>query len=131
VNQRLKHINRITQERRIIKVISKYGLPKSQVLELNSQFAERKPEEGVNYYYYNGPLDSKTREFCSLMLKIDKVFSEEEINRISDELGYDVLAYCGSFYCRHQWIKFRGKRIFTPKPTAREIRKLINRGIEV
>lgn len=130
MNSRLNSIKRITQERRIIKVISKYGLPKSQVLELTSQFADRTPEEGVNYYYYNGPLDEKTRQFCRLMLKIDKVFSEEEINKISDELGYSVIEYMGSYGCRHQWIRFRGKRIYTPKPTIREIRKLINEGIE-
>jgi len=64
------------------------------------------------------------------MLKIDKVFSQSEIDRISDELGYDVLVYCGSYNCRHQWIRFRGKRINTPVPTSRQIRKLINDGIE-
>ena len=130
VESRLQLFKRLKQEREILSVLSKYGIPKSHVIEVKSEFADRKPEAGVNYYYYNGPLDAKTRKFCRLMLKIDKVFSEEEINKVSDELGYPVLEYCGSYGCRHQWIRFRGNRIYTPKPTVREIRKLINDGIE-
>ena len=108
----------------------KYGTPKNQVEILELNFASRKPEDGEAYYYYNGPLDDKTRQFCSLMLHIDKVFSETEIQKISDELNYDVLKYMGSYNCRHQWIRFRGRIISTPPPTMREVRKLINAGIE-
>lgn len=123
-------IIRLNEERKILSVFSKYGVERSKVVQLTETFAYRKPESGESYYYYNGPLDDKTRNFCRLMLKIDKVFSQEEIDKISEELGYDVLEYCGSYNCRHQWIRFRGNRIFTPKPTIREIRKLINQGIE-
>lgn len=127
---KLTSFKTFSRERQIVKVLRKYGVSRSLVEEIPQGFADRKPEEGVNYYYYNGPLDKKTRSFCRLMLKIDKVFSEEEINKISEELGYSVLEYCGSFGCRHQWIRFRGRRINTPKPTVREIRKLINDGVE-
>ena len=128
----IQDIKQAHREISLLKLLrsTKYGIPRNQVEELTENFADRKPEEGMNYYYYNGPLDEKTRKFCVLMLNIDKVFSEEEIDKISEELNYSVLKYKGSYNCRHDWIIFRGKRIYTPPPTVREIRKLINNGIE-
>lgn len=126
----INRFKRMSFERNLITVLKKYGTPRKNIQELPTEFASRKPEEGQEYYYYNGPLDEKTRAFCRLMLKIDKVFSLDEINKISEELNYPVLKYKGSYNCRHQWIRFRGKIISTPKPTVREIRKLINNGIE-
>jgi hypothetical protein len=115
----------------ILRLLRKTGYSKSEVETLPENFAERKPEDGLTYWYYSGPLDGKTRAFCRLMLKIDKVFSDEQIAKISEELGYDVLEYMGAYNCRHTWIRFRGKLILTPNPTIREIRKLINDGVEV
>lgn len=126
----IQRFKQIQFERKLFSVLKKYGTPRSQVEQFTTDFADRKPEEGQEYYYYVGPNDEKTRPFCKLMLKIDKVFSLEEINKISDELNYPVLKYKGSYNCRHEWVRFRGKRIYTPKPTVREIRKLINSGIE-
>ncbi len=130
--EKLHSIVRAGRECELLKLLrsDKYGIPRSEVEEITENFADRKPEEGMNYYYYSGPLDEKTRPFCSLMLTIDKVFSEEEIAKISEELNYSVLKYKGSYKCRHDWIKFRGKRIYTPAPTQRDIRKLINKGIQ-
>lgn len=118
-------------EKDIISLLRKVGHKSSEVEKLPTELAERKPEKGEDYYYYLGPLDKKTREFCSTILKLDKVFSKSQIDYISEELGYDVLVYCGSFNCRHNWIKFRGRVISTPPPTVGQIRKIINRGIEV
>jgi hypothetical protein len=131
----LTEVRRLAQHKRetqLYKILnsSHMGLPKNSVIEVKEEFANRKPEQGMHYFYYSGPLDDKTREFCKLMLNIDKVFSEEEINKISEELNYDVLKYEGSYNCRHKWVRFRGKIISTPSPTMREIRKLINNGIE-
>lgn len=127
---RFEQIARFRTEMLVIELCKKIGTPRSQIQEIKEELADRPKEDGVRYYYYNGPLDDKTRPFCKLMLKIDKVFSDEEIQYISDNLGYSVLQYKGSYNCRHQWIQFRGKRINTPKPTQRDIRKLINNGIE-
>ena len=129
------HINRLRQvalEIRMFELLSRdgFGTKKSLIEEVKGEFAWRKPEEGMDYFYYSGPDDDKTRPFCKLMLKIDKVFSTEEIDKIGEELNYDVLKYKGSYNCRHKWVRFRGKRISTPPPTMREIRKLINNGIE-
>lgn len=126
----LNRFKKLAFERELLKLLSKCGVKRSEVEEIPKEFADRKPEEGVEYYYYVGPNDDKTRAFCKLMLKLDKVFSIDEISYISEELNYPVLEYKGSYNCRHNWVRFRGKRIFTPKPTVREIRKLINSGIE-
>lgn len=128
---RLQQLKRRKTDLHLISLVKKYGIPRSQVEEITQEFANRIPEKGVNYYYYIGPNDAKTRSFCKLMLKIDKVFTEEEIQYMSDELGYPVIEYCGSYGCRHGWVKFRGRVITTPKPTQREIRRLLNEGLEV
>jgi hypothetical protein len=129
VEKRLQTFKRIKIEHEIIKAMRRTGYNRSEIEVIPDAFADRKPEEGQVYYYYNGPLDHKTRPFCRLMLKIDKVFSKEQIEYMSAELGYPVLEYAGSFGCRHHWVKFIGKVISTPNPTQREIRKLINSGI--
>ncbi len=130
LEQRIQTFKRLKLELQLFELLKNTGVSRSLVEELPQEFANRNPEKGVNYYYYNGPLDAKTRPFCKLMLKIDKVFTEEQINYISEELNYPVLEYKGSFGCRHQWIKFRGRIINTPQPTQRDIRKLINSGVE-
>lgn len=128
----LESLIQLKKEEQIIKLLSsdKFGTNKNFVIELKESFASRTPEKGQSYFYYSGPDDDKTRPFCKLMLKIDKVFSQEEIDKISEELNYDVLEYRGSYNCRHKWVRFRGKIISTPAPTMRNIRQLINNGIE-
>lgn len=132
ISKRINALKRVKIEADIVRVMRRTGYKRSQieVLPAGQMFADRKPVPGTNYFYYNGPLDEKTRAFCRLLLKLDKVFSDEQIQSMSDELGYDVLEYCGSYNCRHQWIQFRGKFINTPDPTLRQIRVIINNGIE-
>lgn len=116
-------------EKKLLDLIKKFGRPISEVQEIPHQLAARKPKEGEDYYYYIGPNDQKTREFCKEMLRIDKVFSETDIDIMSNYLNYDVLKYKGSYNCRHNWIKFRGKVITTPEPTVRQIKSLVSKGI--
>lgn len=94
-------------------------IPEEQI-----ELAERKAKPGKSYYYYDGPFDEKNRAFCHDMLVFDKVFSEDEIGFLSSNLGYDVLKYKGSYNCRHKWIKFKGKVIYTPPPTPNQMRVL-------
>lgn len=128
---RIQHLRRIKLERDVFACLQKYGVKRSSVEQITEEFANRTPEEGRQYWYYSGPLDDKTRAFCKRMLTIAKVFSDEEIQKISDELNYDVLQFNGAYNCRHSWIRFRGKIISTPAPTVRDIRKLINDGITI
>lgn len=128
--QKLSRVKKLAFERKFFSLANKLGTPRKKVELFTSEYANRIPEKGMDYYYYMGPLDEKTRDFCKHMLKIDKVFSKEEIDYMSAELNYPVLEYGGSYGCRHQWVKFRGRIISTPKPTQREIRRLINNGME-
>ena len=117
-------------EKRLMEISQKLGIEKSKILEIPIELASRKPKEGEDYYYYSGPLDEKTREFCSHMINLDKVFSSTDIDIMSNYLNYDVLKYKGSYNCRHKWVRFRGKIISTPEPTVRQIRILVNKGIK-
>ena len=62
-------------------------------------------------YYYEGPFDSKNRDFCRVMMQKDLLFRWEDINMMSqnvvnDEFGYyDIFAYKGSYSCRHHFVK--------------------------
>jgi hypothetical protein len=66
-------------------------------------------------YKYVGPRDSKNRDFCALMLDLDKVYRKEDINNMSlsgvntgfgagpKNNYYDIFLYKGGKYCRHSW----------------------------
>lgn len=128
----ISEIRRLRTEVELLKIFSNQntGIKKSFVRECKDEFADRKANPFINYYYYTGPLDEKTRPFCRKMLLMDKVFSEDEINIISNKLNYDVLVYMGSYNCRHEWVKFSGKIITTTKPTNRQLGDLGRIGIK-
>jgi hypothetical protein len=60
-------------------------------------------------YKYEGPRDSKNRDFCARMLSKNLVFRKEDINELSvsaenSEFGfYDIFKWRGSYNCRHVW----------------------------
>ena len=57
-------------------------------------------------YEYSGPNDEKTRDFCSEVLSLNRLYTEEEIkNGLSNpEFGnYSIWDYKGSYGCRHVW----------------------------
>lgn len=101
-------------------------------------FKDVKVNPGDEYYVYTGP--QAERDFCKFMLKIDKVFSIEEINTLSTLMGYDVFRYepgpimpnggPGGPNCKHKWRRFRGKFIVSGNvPTNRQIDVLINKSV--
>lgn len=60
------------------------------------------------------PLKGMSREFCTEMIKINRVYTRAEINQISQAVGRDVWRYRGGWYhdpetgrnqpsCRHYW----------------------------
>lgn len=131
--ERVKEIKKALNtkfESEFINLLSRYGVPADTVEILPELMANRKPEPGETYYYYVGPNDEKTREFCKHVLTIDKVFSLTDIEIMSNYLNYDVLKYKGSYNCRHSWVRFRGKSISTPEPTTNQIRSLVRKGIK-
>lgn len=66
---------------------------------------------------YAGPQDSKNRSFCAEMLKLNKIYSREEIDALNNDMkeyNTDVWKYKGGWYhnpefdqnfpqCRHFW----------------------------
>ncbi len=80
--------------------------------------ARKADEAGLTYYRYFGPNDSVTRPFCDYVLgdvaklpkrvqvpvqRDSRVYTRDEIDRMSNGQGLDVLTYCGGWNCRHQW----------------------------
>lgn len=72
--------------------------------------------ERIYRYKYSGPVDSKNRSFCSKIMRMDKLYRKEDINKmtISGEnsqfaqkgsFTYDIFKYAGGKYCRHKWVK--------------------------
>jgi hypothetical protein len=64
----------------------------------------------------SGIIDSRSRPFCREMVRLDKIFTREEISRISFQLRYSVFKYAGSYGCRHMW-----QKVFLPKRPKGEI----------
>lgn len=59
-------------------------------------------------YEYNGPVDDRTRDFCSEVMSLGRIYTEEEIkNGLSNpEFGnYSIWDYKGSYGCRHKWVR--------------------------
>ena len=60
-------------------------------------------------YQYDGPVDSKNRDFCAKMMEAKLLFRKEDINSLSvanenKEFGfYDIFKWRGSYNCRHTW----------------------------
>ncbi len=77
-----------------------------EIIDIN-HYAKIDPNK--SFYYYDGPLDDKTRNFCATLLLQGKFYSQKEIDYLSNRLGYNVDLYCGSYGCRHQWKRARIK----------------------
>lgn len=59
-------------------------------------------------------LKGESREFCQTLMGLNRLYTRDDINRISGVEGYDVFAYRGGWYhnpdtkknepgCRHEW----------------------------
>ena len=55
---------------------------------------------GVKRFRYFGP--PAEREFC--FERLNNVYTIEQIRRMDNGHGLEVLYYCGGFRCRHQWL---------------------------
>lgn len=87
-------------------------LPDGLELELiTDRLTLKELDPNTVFYYYDGPLDDKTRDFCRELLILGKFFTQEDIDKLSNKSGYDVDLYFGSFNCRHRWkfARIKGK----------------------
>jgi hypothetical protein len=82
------------------------------------------PEYDVVYRYEKSPdaqgpsilPGGRTRDFCELMIRANKVFTRQEIDAIGDRVGYNVWKFRGGWYhnaqgentpyCRHVWVQY-------------------------
>ena len=73
-------------------------------------------DEGEIKYRYSGPLKSNTRDFCHAMLRLNKVYTKQEINRmagLNPGFGprgtntYNIFKYKGGPNCQHYFEQVR------------------------
>ena len=100
-----------------------------RVFSLKKKSINNAIDPNTPFYIYSGPNDDKTRPFCKALLKLNKLFSLEDIDRLSIYVGYDVELYFGGFNCRHKWkrarIKGKLQKGFEPDtPNLRETKKV-------
>ena len=60
---------------------------------------------GFELFEYLGPDDNVTRDFCEAVLndRDPPIYSLDEIARMDNGQGLDVLTHGGGYNCRHQW----------------------------
>jgi Putative phage serine protease XkdF len=62
-------------------------------------------------FKYVGPRDEKNRQFCAEMLSKNRVYRQEDIDQLTDDVAneqfgyYNIFLWRGSFNCRHTWVK--------------------------
>lgn len=67
-------------------------------------------------YKYIGIRDDKNRTFCRQMLQAGKVYTIEDIDRLTDSVAneqfgfYSIFMFRGSYNCRHQWVRLLYKK---------------------
>ena len=62
-------------------------------------------------FKYVGPRDDKNRQFCAEMLSKNRVYRQEDIDNLTDNVAneefgsYNIFLWRGSYNCRHTWVK--------------------------
>jgi hypothetical protein len=120
-NRTLGEIAKIIDELSTLEVYQKgnvTSLGESVLQEIEAPIAQYE----VRYSYQKAPgiegpaklPDNRTREFCSRLLDLNRLYTREEIERISQRVDRDVWKYRGGWYtnpdtgrstpwCRHLW----------------------------
>jgi hypothetical protein len=104
----------------IIAAVKKVGV--DEIIERTmpeplSDLTDKKPRtlEQKIMYSYEGPQDSRNRDFCRRLLTMNKFFSRSDIETMSMRLGYSVWDRRGGWWtkpngnhspsCRHRWVQ--------------------------
>ncbi|CAB4137326.1 Phage-like element PBSX protein, XkdF [uncultured Caudovirales phage] len=84
-------------------------------------------------YKYIGPRDDKNRQFCADMLQKNRVYTIEDIERLSNpEFGsYNIFLWRGSFNCRHAWVRLVYKKQGTIRNNANSTSGLITEDVVI
>ena len=76
---------------------------------LGKQDLEKKPE---TKYQYTGPISSNSRNFCKAMVRLNKIYSRQEIDDMNraintgfrhDGQPYSIFRFKGGVNCKHYW----------------------------
>ena len=76
---------------------------------LGKQDLDKKPE---TKYRYSGPLSSNSRSFCRAMLRLNKIYTRQEIDDMNraintgfrhDGQPYSIFRFKGGVNCKHYW----------------------------
>lgn len=90
--QRLNILDYETEEERGMVVVKRLG-------PVATQPPADDPDIRVTVRYkYNGPKDSKNRAFCARMLALNRLYTRQEIDEISEQVDRNVWLYRGGFY---------------------------------
>jgi hypothetical protein len=104
----------------IVAAVKKVGI--DEIIERTmpeplSDLTDKKPKtyEQKIMYSYEGPQDSRNRDFCRRLLTMNKFFSRSDIETMSARLGYSVWDRRGGWWtkptgehspsCRHRWVQ--------------------------
>lgn len=100
-------------------------------LDILSTSGVEKDDEGVLKYRYSGP--PAQRNFCKAMLRANKVYTEEEIEEMSERIdtgfrgghgAYSIFDFKGGKFCAHFWSAVRvfkgtnGRAVFVDEGPA-------------
>lgn len=108
---RLKDLVQVDEASGKIKVsdIGKKSLDDTKVIKISSMY-----QYGLSPYVTGKPIIETTREFCERLITLNRLYTRNDLNAISREVGYDVWVRRGGFYrnpktgittpfCRHVW----------------------------
>lgn len=101
-------------------------------------YPKRKSEQDgalfVSRYRYVGDTTEKSREFCKLMTKANKLYRKEDILSMSEQIvnegwgakgadKYSIWLYKGGGACHHKWVRetYRKKGTDLSSPLAKEV----------
>lgn len=86
----------------------------------------------MSRYRYSGKLSANSREFCTKMIKANKLYRKEDIEQMSakpstngawspkGENTYDIFLYKGGGACHHFWTRETYKRFIDPRRKGAE-----------
>lgn len=83
-------------------------------LDILGKLGVKKDEPAQQRYRYTGPRDSNSRDFCRAMVRMNKLYTYDEIqqmrNAVTEGLAfrrgggtYDIFQFKGGARCRHAW----------------------------
>lgn len=97
VNARLIPMSQLINSDDLRKAIKNSGVNNNNTSNLN--------RIEIRYSYEGHPIDEKTRPFCKKIQQANRLYSREDIEKMSEVLGFNIFSERGGLNCRHHWVK--------------------------